>query len=62
MIWLLWLGVIVLLVGLVWLQFRGVKAMKELGVAQPKIIIVMKAVNVVLVMGVVGWALWQWVI
>ncbi len=58
--WLLWLVVLALLVGLVALQFRGVKAMKELGVPQSKVVIAMKIVNVILVVGVVTFALWQW--
>lgn len=56
----MWLVVLMLLVGLVALQFRGVKAMKDLGVAQPKIVRAMKLVNVTLVILVVVWALWQW--
>lgn len=58
----MWLGILILLGGLVALQFRGAKAMKDLGVAQPKIVMGMKIVNVTLVIAVVIWALWEWVV
>jgi len=60
--WLLWVVVGALLVGFIWLQFRGVKALKDLGVPQASWIVGLKIMNVVLIAVVVVWVLWEWVI
>lgn len=57
----LWIALVVLLVVLVWLQFRGVTALRDWGVAPSRAVITLRAVNTVAVIALVIFAYLKWV-
>ena len=61
MTWVLWIAIAVLLAVLVGLQLAGVGALRSWGVEPSRGVLALRVVNVVLVVGVVLFALWMWV-
>jgi hypothetical protein len=57
----LWTGVAVLLVALVWLQVAGFRALAGVGAKPSPALRTLRAANVVLVLCVVAFAFWKWV-
>ncbi len=58
---LLWIAVAVLCVALVWLQSRGVRALREWGVEPSGTVVALRAVNTVAVIALVAYAFVEWV-
>ncbi len=58
---LLWTAVAVLVVLIAVLQFVGVRALASWGVEPSRAVLALRAFNFVLVVLVVGYALWEWV-
>lgn len=57
----LWIALGALLVALVWLQFRGVHALRDWGVAPSRAVIALRAVNTIAVIALVVFAYLKWV-
>jgi hypothetical protein len=59
--WLLWIAVGALLVALVALQVRGVRALQAWGVEPSRGVLVLRAVNTLAVIALAAFALVKWV-
>jgi hypothetical protein len=57
----LWIALGALLVALVWLQLRGVTALRDWGVTPSRAVLTLRAVNTIAVIALVVFAYLKWV-
>ena len=58
---LMWIVVGALLLALIALQLLGARALAEMGVHPSPAVLALRAINVVAVIAIVGFAFWKWV-